>query len=716
MIPLTTTLEPVIPLTTTLEPVIPLTTSVGWTVLEEFFELPALPVEQPVILFTLALATFLVAPLLFDRIGIPGIVGIVLFGTAIGPHGIGLLGDSATLELLGTVGLVYLLFTVGLELDLRGFAKSPEDAAIFGLTSFFLPFGLGTAAGHFLLGLDPWAAALLAAVFSSHTLIAYPVINSLDISKRPSITAVFGGILFTDTLALVVLAIALGAVEGGLTVFLFAEVLLKLVLLFGGIYVVVPPVARWFFQNLSQESYYEFLFVVVVLFGAASAAELLDIAAILGSFLAGIALNRQITRGGTLMNRIEFVGNAFFIPFFLFYVGTLVNPGVLFDGVETLVFAVTVIGIMFLTKFAAAAIVSAAKGYTSAERGVLFGLSIGQAAAALAITLIGFDIGIFDETILNAVVLMMLVSAIASPWLTERYGRQVAQSGDVEPGDGEASDPRILLPLSTDAEKQQRLLELAFALKDDLAEEPVHLLTVVRPTRGTVDEETVAEVESDLERAAEFGGAAEVPVRSETRINHNVASGIVRGSEETRADLIVMGWDANRSFSRRIFGSIIDQVLKRTTVPVMISRLGHPINTTKTIHVVIPRGIDHHDGFYETVYLTKLLADRLGAGLECIVVGGSDRQYETLFEFVEPELEASFESIDGWGSVLETLERRTDDDDLVIALSPRQGRVGWEPELAELPGRLHELPPRSFIVIYAREGDPEYAAQYLKFD
>ncbi len=676
--------------------------------------LPELPIEEPVVLFALALGAFLVAPLLIERFGIPGIVGIVLAGTAIGPNGVGLLALSETVEILGTVGLVYLLFTVGLEMDLKGFARAPEDAALFGLLSFGIPFVAGTTAVWWVLGMDPLAAALLAAVFASHTLLAYPIVNRLDIAKNEAVTAVFGGILFTDTLALVVLAIVIGAVEGGLTVALFGSVALALAVLFGGVWLVVPRVARWFFKNFSQESYYEFLFVAVVVFAAASLAEILGLAAILGAFVAGIALNRLVPTGGTLRNRVEFFGNAFFIPFFLFHVGMLVDPWVLLEGLGTIQVTVLIVAVMVSFKYVAAWAVSFVQGYDRNQRGVVFGLSVGQAAAALAITLIGFEAGLFTTDVLNAVVLMLLVTAVASPWLTERYGRRLVQETEVEPGDVDFRDPRILLPLSTHAERRRELLELGLVLKESPAENPIHLLTVVRPGADRETEREVEEVERDLLELAEFGEGADLPVEAETRVNHNVASGIVRASVETRADLIAIGWDARRSFQDRVFGSIIDQVLDRTSVPVAVSRLGHPINVTRHVYVVVPSGIDHHEGFYEAVYHVKALIDRLGADATALVVDGPAHQYERLFDLVEPELEADFESVPDYTSLLEQLADCTEEDDLVVALSPREGRVGWNPALAALPNRLHDLPPHSFIVIHPREAEPGFAGQFLR--
>lgn len=302
---------------------------------------------------------------------------------------------------------------------------------------------------------------------------------------------------------------------------------------------------------------------------------------------------------------------------------------------------------------------------------------------------------------------------MSSPWWTERAGQQLAQTTEIEPSGQDERDSRILLPLSHHATSQRRLLEFAFLLKDEDAVEPIHLLTVVSPTIGNTEQQ-VALVERDLERAAEIGGTAEIPVAAETRVNHNIASGISRGSVETRADMIMMGWDANQAFGRRIFGDIIDQVLARTAVPILVSRLGHPINTTEQLFVVIPYGIDHHEGFYEGIHIVKRLALKLGTSVTAIVVGEMAQQYERLFNMVEIDVDATFMEAD-WNELLSLLEQQARSDDLIIPLSPREGEVGWHSELATLPRQLVELPPRSFVMVYLRHGEPEYAAQFLRF-
>lgn len=679
------------------------------------FDVPSLPLSEPVFVFALALATFLIAPIVITRFGLPGIVGIVLVGAGIGPGGLGIVDHVDAIILLGEVGLIYLLFTVGLELDLRGFKRAPESAALFGLVSFGVPFIGGSVGAYYLLGLEPLAALLLASVFASHTLLAYPIINRIGVGKNDAVTAVFGGILFTDTIALVVLALVLGADEGEFGLELVISVIVSLIILFGLVWLTIPRIGRWFFRNLSEESYFEFLFVITAFFLAASLAELLDLAGILGAFVAGLALNRLITDGGTLQNRVEFAGNALFIPFFLLHVGMLVEFGVIFDGFETLAIATFIIGTMAVGKAAGAWTVGILKGYSRSERVVMFGLSTGQAAAALAITLLGYEAGLFSAAVLNAVVLMLLVTAIVSPWITERAATKLALSEDIGSGEGSAFDPRILLPLSHSADLQRRLLELSFVLKGGPAEEPVHVLTVVQPGDATTTEKRVEAARAELADLEDVAGAAEVPIQIESRVNHNVPSGISQAAIEERVNLLLMGWDADIPLRQRMFGSVIDNVLRQLSIPIMIARLGHPINTTKRLYILIPEGIVHHEGFFESLYLTKQLADRLGTDVILLPVGRQEADFERIFDLVEPELEVEIDRKVTLSDSLEHLRDSIDDEDLVAVITAKRGGVGWSPELNQLPRQLAELPPESFLLLYPREGEPSYDRQFLRF-
>lgn len=677
---------------------------------------PEWPLENPVLVFTIAVAVFLIGPLVVKRLRQPGIVGIVLLGAILGPGGTNLVAHSDAIVLLGNVGLIYLLFTVGVELDLRRFLEAPEDAALFGVASFGIPFVIGAAAVAWAFGLSVWAAALLAAVFASHTLLAYPVVNQYNITQNRAVTAVFGGILFTDTLALLVLAFVRSAVDGGgLTAGAAVSKVVTLLVLVGGIWLVVPRIARGFFQNFSEESYFEFLFVLLVLFVAASMAELLEIAPILGAFVGGLALNRLVPEAGTLMRRIEFVGNALFIPFFLLHVGMLVDFGVLLSGSRTLIVAATIIGVMVATKWVAAWLVAHVQDYSRSERGVIFGLSIGQAAAALAITIIGYELALFDATILNAVVVMLLVTAVVSPWVTKRAGNRLALDQAVEPDTDVTTAPSILLPVTHAGERQRNLMEFAFLLREPTDEEPIHLLTVIRSDGTTDPTARVEDVQADLDELAKLGSEAEVPVETEVRVSLNPASGIVTAGVETQADVVLLGWSPTDRPRMWMFGDLIDQVLGRTDLPVIVASLDQPVATSDEFLIVLPAGIDHHEGFFESVYYLKKLASDLGVSPTVLAVGGSEHQYERLFGLVEPELTAEFRTVASWADLRETIREEAGPNDLVTVLSSRRGDVGWHEALGDLPSELYDLPPESFILVHPRKADPEYDRLFLRY-
>jgi len=256
---------------------------------------------------------------------------------------------------------------------------------------------------------------------------------------------------------------------------------------------------------------------------------------------------------------------------------------------------------------------------------------------------------------------------------------------------------------------------LALLLKDDERERPIHTLTVVRPDRSGDPDRAIDDAYDDLEGLTAIGSEAEVPVAPEIRVDHNPASGIVRGALEVQADLLLLGWDAQRSIGQRLFGSIIDQVLERTTNPVMVARLGHPVNMTDRLFVVLPDGIDHHEGFFESVALLKRLADRLGAPLTVLAVGDSAHQCGRRFDLVEPELDAEFRELSSWRALQTTLDEEVTADDLIAVISSRPGSVGWHDELRELPYRLATLPPESFVLLHPREDAPEYDRQFLRF-
>nr|WP_252490638.1 cation:proton antiporter [Natronococcus sp. CG52] len=645
---------------------------------------------------------FLVAPLVLKRYRLPGIVGIILIGAAIGPNGANLLERDDTIQLLGEVGLVYLMFIAGLEINLNQFIEYKDRSIVFGLFSFVIPQAVGTVVGVYVLELTFAAASLFAAIFSSHTLLAYPVVNRLGIAKNEAMTATIGGTILTDTLALLVLAVVVASVGGALDAAFWTQLAVGLTVFFVGVWLLVPRLGRWFFRSHSEESYFEFLFVMAVLFLCAFLAELVGVEHIIGAFLAGLTLNRLIPETGPLMNRIEFVGNALFIPFFLLSVGMLVDARVLLEGFDTLLIAGSLIVMVAVTKFAASWATGRIYGYDRDEVLGMFGLSVGQAAAALAIVQIGFDAEIpgFDQNMINGVVLMILVVSLVSPALVERAGGALVRSREREAYDPSDTPQRILVPVSKGSKHVESLLNLAFTIRNERAEEPIHTVSVVRPDRNTRTEAQVAEAEDVLEGVEEYASGAEVPIEDHTRINHNIASGIVRSAAENRITTLVIGWDGARSRAQNVFGHIIDQVLIRTAQLTLVGRVREPLNTTQRIVLVLPPGIDRNDGFYEALHTVKLVSEDTGAPIRGLAVGGDPEQFERLFSLVEPEAPGEFEKIADWKELLATLRDEVRSDDLVVCISSRRNDIGWHSELQTLPKSISTLTDGNFVIMY----------------
>lgn len=674
------------------------------------------PFEDPVLIFGLAMTVFLIAPLALQRYRLPGIIGILLVGATIGPNGLHLLDRGETIVLLGEVGLVYLMFIAGLEINLNQFIEYRDRSIVFGLISFLIPQGLGTVVAIYVLGLSLPAALLFAAIFASHTLLAYPIVNRLGIVKNEAITTTIGGTILTDTLALLVAAVVIATVEGTLDTMFWIELGFGLTVFFVGVWLVVPRLGRWFFRTHNQESYFEFLFVMAILFLNAFLAEVVGVDHIIGAFLAGLVLNRLIPETGPLMNRIEFVGNALFIPFFLLSVGMLVNVSVLTEGPETIVIAGSLIVLVVLTKATASWLTGRIYGYNRDEIFGMFGLSVGQAAAALALVLIGFDAEVagFGQHMVNGVVLMILVVSLVSPAIVERAGNAIVRAEKREEYDPSSTPQRILVPVAKEPGFRDSLLDFALMLRGERSDESLHILSVIRPDQGTETEAEAAEAEAVVTDMEEYAAGAEVPLVGHIRANHNIASGIARATVENRISTIVIGWDGARSRRQHVFGHVIDQVLSRTTQLTLVSRVRQPISTTRRILLIFPPGIDHNDGFYEALYAIKRLSERTGAQIHGLVVEGNPEQFERLFTLVEPEVPGEFELVDDWKELVSLLRDGIREDDLVVCMSARRDDLGWHPELRTLPKSISTLTAGNFVVVYPAREERADDRQFLQ--
>jgi len=664
----------------------------------------ALPITDPVLIVAIAGAIFLLAPLLMQRFGVPGLIGIILSGAVVGPNGLNLLARDQTIVLLGTVGLLYLMFMAGTEIDLHGFKRYRNRSLIFGSLTFLIPQLAGTAVFLLVLGFSWPAAILIASMFASHTLVSYPIAMRFGIAKNQAVTTAVGGTIITDTAALLVLAVVAASTRGTLDAAFWIQLVVFLALYVVVVWFGLPRLGRWFFRREKSGGISEYLFVFTALFAGAYLAEVAGVEAIVGAFLVGLALNRLIPEQSLLNNRIHFIGESIFIPFFLLSVGMLVDVRVLAGDVLAWQVMLGMTITVMVTKLLAAKMSERIFGYSREEGWTMFGLSVPQAAATLAATLIGIEVGLFDDAVLNGAVMMILVTCLLGPWVTERFGRAVALQEEQRPYDPSEAPQRILVPMAKPATAED-LMNLALLIRAPDSPEPVYPLTVV-PADEDRSGEFVATAEKMLSHAVTYASGAGVPVVPLTRVDHNFANGIARGIAENRASTVIIGWDGNRSNRRGIFGSVLDQLLEQTKQQVLVTKVGHPFSTTERIVVLVPQGADHTVGFLESVRTLKQMANRLGATILGYTVGAPTRIYQAHFDSVKPEAPTTLERASGWRDVIEMLTDELRPDDLVVVLSSRRGTIAWDPVLERLPAQLADLVPESFIIMYPSEVRP----------
>ena len=397
-----------------------------WSQIAHLFELPA---TNPVLIFAVVLFIILLAPIVMSRFKLPGIVGFIIAGIAIGPFGFNVLQKNSAIDLFSTIGLLYIMFIAGIELDADEFKKKRHKSLIFGFLTFIIPIAIGLPVCYYGLGYPMVTTISISIMFATHTLVAYPIINKYKISQNEAVAIVVGGTVLTDTAVLIILAIITGAHSGGLTTAFWLHLIISLAIFITFMFTVVPVIAKWFLNRLGSEKVSNYVFVLSVVFFSAFMAQLSGVEPIIGAFMAGLALNRLIPHQSVLMERIEFVGNAIFIPFFLISVGMLVDLRVLFRGPQAIIIALSLTAVALLGKWLAALITQKIFKYTNTQRGLLFGLSSSHAAATLAIILVGYKLKILDENILNGTIVLILITCIVASVVTEKAAKKLVDKG-----------------------------------------------------------------------------------------------------------------------------------------------------------------------------------------------------------------------------------------------------------------------------------------------
>lgn len=667
------------------------------------FEL-TLPVTDPVLLFCIVLFIILLIPVFFHKMNLPAIIGLILAGMFVGPNGIHLLERDSSIVLFGTVGLLYIMFVAGLEINLNDFKKNQDKSIVFGFLTFIIPMIMGIPVFYYLLDMPLNSSILISSLFASHTLLAYPVVSKLGVTKNQAVNITVGGTIITDTAALLILAVIAGAAEGELDQEFWIRLIISVIIfglvVLGGF----PFVGRWFFRKM-EDAVSQYIFVLGMVFLAAFLAELAGIEPIIGAFLAGLALNRLIPHTSPLMNRIEFVGNAIFIPFFLISVGMLIDLGVLLQGYGAIIVAVAMVIVALFSKAIAAFLTKILYRYSNEEGKIIFGLSSAQAAATLAAVLVGFQLNILNENVLNGTILMILVTCIVSSYVTEKAGRILAISENKKVPDLKELPEKILVPVANPSQ-MMKLIDLAIMIKDPQSPEPIYPLAVVKDDEEA--KEQIALINKSFEKAIKQASATEHKLNVLTRVDINVANGISRAITEKVINKVIMGWNAKITKANRIFGSVLDSMLKETEIMIIVSKVVYNLSTVKNLIVVVPANAEFETGFISWVHMVKGLAQQTGELVKFYGRERTLRAIQNLLSETKPHVKAEYHLFEKMEDFL-VLSREISKNDLLIVVSGRRGTLSYHSSLDKVPKYLSEyFRDINFLIIYPEQGFPAY--------
>lgn len=658
------------------------------------------PIKDPVTVFAIVLFVIFLAPLILQRIKIPGIIGIILAGTALGPTGFHVLERSFAIELFGTVGLLYIMFQAGLEVDMNDFRKTRNKSMVFGLLSFIFPQVFGTLGGVYLLGLSWPAAILLASMFASHTLISYPIVSRLDLTKNEAVTIAIGGTLIVNVLALLVLAIIAGAAEGDLNTQFWVNFGISLSIFVFAVLWVGPRVVGWFFKNVQNDGVSQYIFVLSFAFAASFGAQIAGVESIIGAFLAGLAVNNLISPTSSLMNRIDFVGAALFIPFFLINVGMLADLRILFAGRESLIAVGIITALAVGLKWIPARLTAYFFRYRPEEGKLIFGLSVAQAASTLAAALVGYRLNLVDDTVLNGIIIMILVTCIVSSLVTESAGKKLAISEAEKAPEKPEVEDRILVPISN-PKTIIPLIDLAIAVKDPKSKNVIHSLSIINDDDAA--QEHIAATRKKLEKAIKHAAAAEVKLDTLMRVDHHTGEGIARVVKELMANRIIIGWHGKYNPKDYLFGTVLDYLLANVPQLIMVTRLLHPLNVTKKIVATVPNNIELEPGFRDTVDTLRILTTQTGSNLHFIGPQSALNEIDAILQKAKPTVEAVYEHFEDWDD-FPVLRSKVTPEDLFVTIKAREGTLPFAGYMNRVPRYLSKyFQEISFIILFPEQ-------------
>ena len=661
------------------------------------------PITDPTLIFFVVLLIILLAPIIMGKLRIPHIIGMVLAGVAVGKYGFNILTRDASFELFGRVGLYYIMFLASLEMDMEGLRRNKWRTLIFGLLTFAIPFVLSYFMGMTLLSYTPIAALLLGCIMASNTLVSYPIVARYGLQQKPSVTLSVGSTMISLLLALIVLAMIVASAGGHASVWFWLLFIGKAMVYVALMIIVVPRASRCFLRRYS-DAVMQFIFVLAILFLSAALAELVGLEGIFGAFFAGLVLNRYIPHVSPLMNRIEFIGNAIFIPYFLIGVGMLINVRLLFEGGSILWVVACMVVFGTLGKALAAYLSASLFRLPRTSGHMMFGLTSAHAAGAIAMVIVGMGLKsgsgrpLVSESMLNGIVIMILFTCIISSVVTDWAARVITLRDKQLPSESMVDDDeKILVPVKY-KEYATRLMSIAIMARNPKLHRPIVALNVVYDdTNMRRNQEEGAHI---LEQIQRYAAGSDVPLQTQVRVAANIANGIKHAFKEFQASEILIGMHMHEDVSPKFWGQFHQSLFNGLNRQIFMARLYHPLNTLRRIQVAVPSRAQYEPGFYR--WLERL--SRIAENLECRVqFNGRVDTLQMINQFVQnkhPNVRAVYVAMPHWNE-LPKLASTVADDHLFVVVAARKGTVSYKSAMERLPEELTKyFKGKNLIIIF----------------
>lgn len=665
----------------------------------------SLPIEDPLLKFLIELIIILCIPLLLNKIKVPHLLGLIIAGALIGPNGFGVLSRDSSVVVTGTTGLLYIMFLAGLEIDMADFKKNKWKSIIFSLYTFAVPFVLGLIGGYYVLGFSLLTSVLFASLFSSHTLIVYPMVSGLGIAKNLSVNITVGGTMITDVLSLLVLAVVVGMSQGEVGTAFWLKLSISMILFGLIVLLVFPVIARWFFKNV-EDKISQYLFVIVMIYLAALLAELAGIESIIGAFFAGLALNRLIPHTSSLMNRVEFVGNAIFIPFFLISVGMLIDFSAFIQSWETLWVAAIMLVASIGGKYFAAMLTKKTFRLTNDEGQLIFGMSSASAAATLASVMVGYNIIIgendagepirlLNDHVLNGSILLILISCTISSFVSMASAQRIADADKDNKVSGNSQEKENILLALNHEETVEKMVNLGLIVKTSTNKDRVFAVNVINEEEN---ESSVKNAEKILETAVKAASAADVKLNPITRHDNDTASGISNVIKEKEITDLIIGLQGEKGFSASFGYNLYNGYLQNKNINLMVYHAVQPVSTIKKYVVLIPENAEMDAGFFHSMLRIWNIGRNSGAKMNFY---GKDKTMQILKRIVKKAtIEATFNTIGSWEEAQKTAFELKEDDGLIIMMA-NKGMHSYFTKMQDVPDLLNsKVSNNNYMLIY----------------